>query len=585
MPRVLICICVFAVGLFASAGILKANDEQEPLHQQIDKLIESHSPGFNNVASPVCTDSTFLRRVTLDLTAGVPTAAQARQFMSEKGDVQAKRLKAVEGLLASPAYARRMQYFLDWILMERRTSQNVKASDWQQYLYQAASENRSWDQLAREILADGGGDPKTRARARFYLDREFDLVVVTRDVGRIFLGKDLECAQCHNHPAVDAYLQRHYHGLKAFLGRSYLFTDPKSKQKSLGEKAEGDVTFTSAFDDSEGKTSPRVLDLPEIVDPDGTLKKYVTKPSKTARGVPKYSRRGQLGTAVTATGNRAFRENIANRLWAMMMGRGLVEPLDLSHDANPASHPQLLALMADALHEHQYDMKWFLRELAQTRTYQRSSIVTGSDPPASNRQFGVGLLKPLSPEQFAWATMRATGFLATVEASELKKLKSTKDKQPQKSSAEDGKPAAAGTTVTGKNPTAVEVDRAVSAAVESHVKTFVTQFAADGGQRTSFSATAPQALFLVNGGLVREWLKPNGRNLIGRLAMMDDSAAIAEELYMHIFHRPPTDLERREVGEYLAGVTATDPGSGSRLAALQELASALLLSAEFRFNH
>ncbi len=569
----------FLIVTSLSFAVCNAADKKElTLHQQVDALLKLTSTRFEDNAAPLCDDATFIRRVMLDLTATIPTAARTRRFLADKTPTADKRTRLITQLLGTQAYARRMQYLLDWILMERRTSENVASAPWEAYLRKAARENRSWSQLAQEILADGGADPKTRPRSRFYLDREFDLVVVTRDVGRIFLGKDLECAQCHNHPAVESYLQRHYHGLRAFLDRSYLYTDAKTKKKSLGEKAEGDVTFTSVFDDSKGKTDPRVLDLPGIPDPAGTLKQYVTKPGKTQRGVPKYSRRGQLGVAVTADSNRAFRLNIANRLWAAMMGRGLVEPLDLSHADNPPTHPELLDLLGDALHEHDYDMQWFLGELVKTKAYQRGREIAEESAEMANRNFAVGLLKPLSPEQYAWSTMEATGFLDSVRQTIREKIeteaKSTKDI--------DGTDKNASALSTDKPDTHSDsdsrVEEAVDKAVAGHIKTFIVQFASDGGQRTSFSATAPQALFLINGPLVRKWLKPTSTNLTGRLSKLDDSSAVAEELYIAVLNRQPNDLEKKEVADFLASTS-------DRSEAIEELTRVLLLAAEFRFNH
>ncbi len=555
-----------------------ADTKDVALHQQIDTILESSSPEFAEHAAPLCDDATFIRRVMLDLTATIPTADRTRRFLADKTPLAEKRTRLVTELLGTQAYSRRMQYLLDWILMERRTSENVASAPWETYLRQAARENRPWSQLAQEILTDGGADPKTRPRSRFYLDREFDLVVVTRDVGRIFLGKDLECAQCHNHPAVESYLQRHYHGLRAFLDRSYLYTDSKTKKKSLGEKAEGDVTFTSVFDDSKGKTDPRVLDLPEIPDPSETLKQYVTKPGKTQRGVPKYSRRGQLGVAVTAESNRAFRLNIANRLWAAMVGRGLVEPLDLSHADNPPTHPRLLDLLGDQLHAHGYDMRWFLGEVVQTKAYQRSSQISEESAEPASRNFGVGLLKPLSPEQYAWSTMEATGFLSSVRQTAQKKIEN--DNKSKKDATGTGGDSSGKDADKALPPGDAEaaIEEAVDKAVAGHIKTFITQFASDGGQRTSFSATAPQALFLINGPLVRQWLKPNSTNLTGRLSKLDDSSKVAEELYIGVLNRQPNDVEKKEVAEFLAAST-------DRSEAIVELTRVLLLAAEFRFNH
>ena len=164
-----------------SFAVCNAADQKElTLHQQVDALLQSTSTGFEDNAAPLCDDATFIRRVMLDLTATIPTADRTRRFLADKTPMADKRTRLITQLLGTQAYARRMQYLLDWILMERRTSENVASAPWEAYLRKAARENRSWSQLAQEILADGGADPKTRPRSRFYLDRDFDLVVVTR---------------------------------------------------------------------------------------------------------------------------------------------------------------------------------------------------------------------------------------------------------------------------------------------------------------------------------------------------------------------------------------------------------------------
>ena len=565
-------------GLLLAAPAVLVAEDAPPLHQQIDTLIETKLPDFSKHAAPVCSDAEFLRRVTLDLAATIPSLRQTQEFLSNKAASKNKRRDLVTGLLESPRHAFRMQYLLDWILMENREGETVPSAEWQAYLRNSVAANKPWDALAQEILVADGAKKQERAPARFYLDRNFDMTVVTRDVGRVFLGVDLECAQCHNHPAVEAYKQQHYHGLNAFLQRSYLFTDPKSKAKSLGEKAEGDVTFTSVFDDSKGKTAPRILDLPEKTDPKDTLKQYITKPTKTARGVPKYSRRKQLGVAMIAPENIDFRLNIANRLWAAVMGRGLVEPLDLRHSANPASHPELLTVLGNALHEHKYDMRWFLGELVLTQTYQRS-LPAKDDPELARQYFAAGLLKPLSPEQYAWATMQATGRLDIVRKEVVARLT-----MPEKVKAKDApkkeQPKADKAKGSGesKPPTEKQIQEAIRKAVDSDVKTFVKAFATQGGQTTRFSATAPQALFLANGSLLQNWLKPAANNLLARVTGLKTGPEVAEELYMSILNRPPLEMEQMEVVDYLKNTKSRD-------SALRELAQALLLSAEFRFNH
>src|SRR5690606_35626623 len=98
--------------------------------------------------------------------------------------------------------ARRMQYAFDVMLQERRPDKYVPDNEWQEYLFTSFVENKPYDQLAREILAADGRDPKFRAPAKFYLERGVEPNLLTRDVGRLFLGRDMQCAQCHDHPLV-----------------------------------------------------------------------------------------------------------------------------------------------------------------------------------------------------------------------------------------------------------------------------------------------------------------------------------------------------------------------------------------------
>ncbi|MCH9058124.1 MAG: DUF1553 domain-containing protein, partial [Planctomycetes bacterium] len=157
---------------------------------------------------------------------------------------------------------------------------------------------------------------------------------------------------------------------------SVYFKPAKKKPAVLAEKAEGDVKFKSVFTGDEGKTRPRLPGGQEIDEP--TFKKgeeYQVKPDpkkKNIRPIPKYSRRAQLAKLATDGTNRAFNRNIANRLWAHMMGRGLVHPVDLHHAANPPAHPELLELLGDEFVAMKFDVKAFLRVLALTKTYQRS---------------------------------------------------------------------------------------------------------------------------------------------------------------------------------------------------------------------
>ena len=179
----------------------------------------------------------------------------------------------------------------------------------------------------------------------------------------------------------------------------------------IAEKIEGDTTFTSVFDKSKAQkmTAPRMPGLKPISDAKLEKgKEYKVAPAKGVKPVPAYSRFSQLATAITAKENVAFRRTVANRFWAMMLGRGLIHPLDYDHDENSPSHPELLNLLGDEFAEHKFDVKWLLREIALSKTYQRSSELRAGVQSVSPSKFAVAQLKPLSPEQLAYAIMQAT---------------------------------------------------------------------------------------------------------------------------------------------------------------------------------
>jgi hypothetical protein len=520
---------------------------EAPLHERIDQLIAAGSPSFAKWAARTTTDEEFARRIYLDLTGTIPTAADVRAFVNDR--TPSKRAQLIDRLLASPEHARHMASVFDRMLMERRADQHVPRATWEEYLRSAFAANKPWDELVREMLSADGTDAKVRPAAKFALDRAADPNVMTRDIGRLFLGMNLHCAQCHDHPLVDDYKQDFYQGVFAFLNRSYLFRDPKSKQSVIAEKAEGDVTYQSVFDPSKATklAAPHMPGKKPIAEPKFDKgKEYVVAPAKDVRPVPKFSRRSQLAGQVTDAGNERFRRNAANRFWALMMGRGLVHPLDMDHGRNPASHPELLQLLADQFATMKFDTRAFLRELALSQTYQRSSELPAGVAEVPPESFAVANLKPLSPEQLARGFMQASGLT-------------------------DADRKALGAKLN---------EAALHAKAVPHIAVFVRTFGSPSGQPEDkgFDVTIDQTLFLNNGALVRGWLTQQPGNLIDRLLPMQDAKPAADELYLSVLTRLPTDDERKEVADYLK--THKD-----RPAAFAELAWALMTSVEFRFNH
>jgi hypothetical protein len=515
------------------------------LHRRIDRLISGGKADFARRSAGRADDAEFVRRLYLDLTGAIPSADRARAFLADRS--ADKRTKLIDKLLASPEHVRRLALVFDVMLMERRADRFVPHAVWHEYLRSSFAANKPWDQLAREILSGDGTDPKKRAQAKFLLERNAEPNLVTRDISRLFLGTNLQCAQCHDHPRIEEYVQQHYYGLYAFVSRTSLVFDRTLRMAVLSEKADGEVTYQSVFDKAKRTKSslPRVPNGPALADPaDPKFKGYLVAPRPGFRFVPRFSRRARLAPTLARADYEPFRRNIANRLWAMMMGRGLVHPLDMDHPANPPSHPELLNLLGRELAAHKFDIKWFLRQLALSQTYQRSSALPDKVSEKDVPRFGVARLKPLSPEQLGWSLLQATGVADTHRLA------------------------------LGKAAT----EPLLYARLSGSVAPLVRVFAGPAGRAETFDARIDQALFLANGPYIRAWLAPGAGSLTFRLARLKDKD-VAEELYLSIFTRRPDAEERREVAGFLARRPA------NRLAALQDLAWALLASAEFRFNH
>ncbi len=341
------------------------------LHEQIDASLAAAHPAGQ---APLATDADFLRRAYLTLHGVVPTSVQARAFFADSAPD--KRARLIDTLVANPQFTRFLAVQLDVMLMERRGETHVKALPWREYLETSIAEGKPWTQLVREMLINDGADETTRGAARWVLEREADPSALTRDTARLLLGRDLGCAQCHDHPKIDDFAQRDYAGIQAFFNRTYLFRPDPNKPGVVGEQASGEVSFTSVFTKVGDDTKPRLPGENEIEEPAiAPAEQWAIAPNdkdKNVRPIPKYSRRGQLAAVLGDGHNAAFRRNIANRLWGIVFGRGLVEPMDLDHSANPAAEPELLGLLANAVAEMNFDMKAFIRELALTQAFQRS---------------------------------------------------------------------------------------------------------------------------------------------------------------------------------------------------------------------
>jgi hypothetical protein len=347
---------------------------QESLAARIDRLLAA---GQTGPASPLASDAEFIRRLSLDLRGTIPTAAEVRAFLDDQ--TPQKRETLIDRWLNDPQFSLHWADVLHVMLMERRPDKHVPYAEWIKYLQHACQQGKPWNQLAREIFTADGTDPNLRPAAKFWLDRDAEPHILTRDIGRIFFGMDVQCAQCHDHPLIEHYIQADYYGLFAFVNRTVLFNDETQKKMLLGERAEGDADYKSVFTGDASRSRPRLpggIELPEPHYPLGD--EYVVAPKEKVRPIPKHSRRAML-VAATDGSNLAFNRNFANRIWAILFGRGLVHPVDLHHPHNPPTSPEVLDLITQELVAANFDHRVLIRQLLLTHAYQRAF-----DPPAAD---------------------------------------------------------------------------------------------------------------------------------------------------------------------------------------------------------
>lgn len=536
----LICVILLVAGLrspIASAA------EPASLSNRIDQLILAKAAG--QPLAERTNDAEFLRRVWLDLAGRIPSATVVREFLADTSPD--KRTVMIDRLLASPDWPNRAADLFHIQLMERRGEDE----NWKAWLRHSFAENRPWDQMVRDMLNPDADDEVNRSAAFFltkrlenYGQNPIDYPGLVRDVGRLFMGKDLQCAECHNHLFIDDYKQKDFQGLFVVYRNTFIRKDVKFP--ALGEKTlTGRLEFVSVFDPTKMETGPRLpggteFEIPVTAKP-ADLKKKTPEPPR-----PEWSAVELLAKEVTRPENRAFVRASVNRFWFTMMGRGLVHPLDLHHSGNPPSHPELLELLADEFISHQFDVKWLIRELALTETWQRSSrLPAGLDRPPAPATFTVALERRLSPEQLAASLRQAAG--------------------PWTEASPDDPTAAAASPAP---PSEAELRPA-----------FIEALANDAREpEEDVMSSVKGALFWRNDDRIQNVLRPRPGNLLDRLLHMPGVDQAVEELFLAALSRLPDDVERAEVTAFLNA-------SDRKETAVRDVVWALLASVEFYVNH
>lgn len=527
------------LALVAPARAVQAPQPEAEPSALIDRLVAQRWQEKGVTPAPVCDDRTFVRRVYLDLAGRIPTPQEAEAFVADKSGQ--KRTSLVDRLLAGPEYAARMRDVFDVVFMgrpqpnQRRRRGGPAAVDfrkeWLAYLERSFAENRPWDSTVRSMLLARPGSPAEKGAVWFLYARQEKYQEIAEAISPAVFGIQVQCAQCHDHPLSPEIKQAHYWGLVAFFNRS------KNKNTKDGPRvAETAVGGFSNFANLSGESSPAELTflsdakIPEQRPPDGAKQEdtpdlYQPAPAGSEEPpVPKFSRRKQFVEQVVK-GNPLIAKAAVNRFWALLLGRGLVHPVDKMDSTHPPSHPELLQALAQDFTRSGYDVKRLVRALVLSKPYQLEARPPANAHPDS---FAYALDKPLTAEALYRSLLVATTGKAEGENPQLR---------------------------------------------EELVEIFPDVFPEE------HNTTLRQSMFLTNNALVQQLLQPATGNTTERLVAIADPAARVREAFRIAYGRDP---DADELKHSTAFLTARPDRQAQ---ATQQLWWAVLTGAEFRINH
>ncbi|MEC8474718.1 MAG: DUF1553 domain-containing protein [Planctomycetota bacterium] len=309
----------------------------------VDHWVNQKLDLLNLPSSPSCDDATFLRRACLDLTGRLPTPSQTNDYL--KLDSEVRRTWLVDSLLSSDEFNCYWTQKLAKLFRLRKLPDSRAAMEaYHRWLGQQLEEHAGYDSIVKALLL-ARGDTTEVGPANFYrtADNPRERAEL---VSEVFMASRLRCANCHNHP-LDQWTQDDYHGLAAILATI-------SVSQSVVDQPAAKVTHPKTGRDALPKL-PAGAWLSREVDAD--------QPLAT-----------EFVDWLVAKENPLFAKAIVNRLWKVMMGRGLVDPVDDFRQTNPATHPELLEELSSEFVKSGYDIRAILRVMANSNCYQRSAV-------------------------------------------------------------------------------------------------------------------------------------------------------------------------------------------------------------------
>lgn len=383
--------------------------------QMIDSLVEKNYKKHDVRPNEMTSDAEFVRRAHLDIVGSVPDYRKARAFNVSR--VADKREKLIDDLLNDPGYASHAyNYWADVLRVSDRISNNVPGLPFAEWVKTAMEQNMPYDQFVYEMLTAEGRVWDNGAAGYLLRDSGMPLDAVNNTV-RIFLGTQIGCAQCHNHP-FDRWTQRDFYQMASYtygVNTRRSAADKEFGGKNIVTKLREDLRKIDENYDGGGKynrflianlmqvnDSNRNLVLPHDYGYDDGKPKDKVNP-RTIFDPQPFVKPGDtprmtMARWMTARENPRFTKTIVNRLWKRAFGVGLIEPEDDMRDDTVASNPELMDFLVSEMHRLNFDMKEFMRIVYNSKTYQRQATGAEYDP-SEAYHFPGPILRRMTPEQ------------------------------------------------------------------------------------------------------------------------------------------------------------------------------------------
>lgn len=496
-----------------------------PANNEIDRLVYTRHQKLGLLPSPTCTDEEFLRRASLDAVGVLPTAERAQEFLADARPD--KRTRFIHELLEHPNYAD--HWAIKWGDLIRPNPSRVGVKPvylLDQWLRDAFRQNMPYDQMVKQLLTAEGSSHEHGPVAIFRDKR--DPVDTSAFISQIFLGVRMDCAKCHHHPS-EKWTQEDYYQLAAFFGQM------SRKGQAISAPISGEPEYW--WYGGKGEVQHPITEAVMVPKPpDGPEMPYVAGQDPRAR----------LTDWMSSSDNPFFAKAIVNRLWSEFLGRGIVDPVDDFRVSNPPTNPALLDWLAQDFVAHGYDLKHLIRTILSSRTYQLSS-----EPNEHNltdtKNFARGMKRRLSAEVLLDALGDITGM-------------------PE--------------TFSGLPPGS----RAVQTWNHKLDSTFLDAFGRPNASlecpcERERKSSVIQALHLMNSNDLQTKLSAKEGKIAALVKGDSPEPQLVKQIYLAAYNRLPKVEELQTALKFY-----TTPGA-TRQTATEDLAWALINSAEFVFNH